>query len=52
MYKDFDTMFSKVINRFTDWELYEDDEIQMACQALKVMANSGQLINLSVEKNM
>lgn len=38
--------------RLQDWELYEDDEITQAGQALKVMANSGQLVNISVERNM
>ena len=27
IYKDFDSIFSKVIIRFQDWELYDDEEL-------------------------
>ena len=40
------------MTRFTDWEIFEDKEILMACQSLKVVANSGQIVNLVQEKNM
>lgn len=34
------------MTRFVDWEIFEDKEIYMACQSLKVVANSGQIVNL------
>lgn len=30
VYKDFDQIFNKVIARFNQWDLFDDDEIQMA----------------------
>ena len=41
MYKDFDQIFTRIMSRFQDWEMFEDKEIVMACQSLKVVANSG-----------
>ena len=41
VYKDFDTIFARIMTRFQDWEIFEDKEIFMACQSLKVVANSG-----------
>ena len=41
VYKDFDQIFSRIMSRFTDWEIFDDKEIIMACQSLKVVANSG-----------
>ena len=29
------------MSRFQDWEIFEEKEILMACQSLKVVANSG-----------
>ena len=40
------------MTRFSDWEIFEDKEISMACQSLKVVASSGQIVNLVQEKNM
>ena len=40
------------MTRFQDWEIFEDKDIVMACQSLKVVANSGQIVNLVQEKNM
>ena len=40
------------MTRLQDWEIFEDKEIAMACQSLKVVANSGQIVNLVQEKNM
>ena len=40
------------MSRFTDWEIFDDKEVIMACQSLKVVANSGQIVNLVQEKNM
>lgn len=34
------------------WMLFDDDEIHMAGQALKLVANSGQLVNLVSEVNL
>ena len=45
-------MFSKIYTRFVHWELFDDEDIHMAGLALKVMANSGQIVNLVVEKNI
>lgn len=52
VYKEFDTIYQKVVIRLQDWELFDDEEISQACLALKVIANSGQMIHLSMEKNM
>ena len=52
VYKDFDQIFTRIMQRFKDWEIFEDEEIIMACQSLKVVANSGQIVNLVQEKNM
>ena len=52
VYKDFDQIFTRIMSRFQDWEMFEDKEIVMACQSLKVVANSGQIVNLVQEKNM
>jgi len=40
------------MHRFQDWEIFEESEINMACASLKVVANSGQIVNLVQEKNM
>lgn len=52
MYKDFDHLFNKVVSRLQQWILFDDDEINMAGNSLKLMANSGQLVNLVNEHNM
>lgn len=40
------------MSRFNDSEIFEEKEILMACQSLKVVANSGQIVSLVHEKNM
>ena len=45
-------MFQKIYTRFVHWELFDDEETHMAGLSLKVMANSGQIVNLVIEKNM
>lgn len=40
VYKDFDKMFDKIMNKFQYWELFDTDEVVMAGQALKIIANS------------
>lgn len=52
VYKDFDSMFNRIINRFTNWMLFEDNEIEMAGKCLTVMANSGQIVNLVQQRNI
>lgn len=49
MYKDFDQIFNKVVSRMQQWMLFDDEEINMAGNSLKLMANSGQLVNLVSE---
>jgi hypothetical protein len=41
VYKDFDSIYIKVYSRLKQWELFDDDEINMAGQSLKIIANSG-----------
>ena len=41
VYKDFDQIFSRIMSRFQDWEIFEEKDLMMACQSLKVVANSG-----------
>ena len=41
VYKDFDSMFQKIYTRFSNWELFDDEDIHIALLSLKVMANSG-----------
>lgn len=45
-------MFDKIINKFEYWILFDQEEVTMAGQSLKIMANSGQIINLCHEKQM
>ena len=45
-------MFQKIYTRFVHWELFDDEDIHMAGLSLKVMANSGQIVNLVNDKNM
>lgn len=52
VYKDFDSIYIKVYSRLKQWELFEDEEINMAGQALKIIANSGQLVNLVADSNI
>lgn len=52
VYKDFDSMFQKIYTRFVHWELFDDEDIHIACLSLKVMANSGQIVNLVIDKNI
>lgn len=37
--------------RLSQWVLFDDDEIAMAGASLKIIANSGQLVNLVREAN-
>lgn len=52
VYKDFDSIFTKIFCRFSQWMLFEDEDIVMAGASLKLMANSGQLVNLVTESKM
>lgn len=52
VYKDFDKIFDKILMKFYYWELFEEQEIFMAGQSLKIMANSCQMVNLVQEKQM
>ena len=45
-------MFQKIYTRFVHWELFDDEETHMAGLSLKVMANSGQIVNLVMDKYM
>ena len=45
-------MFQKIYTRFANWELFDDEDIHIASLSLKVMANSGQIVNLVQEKNL
>lgn len=51
VYKDFDSIFAKIETRLQNWELFEDEEILNAGQSLKIMANSGMIVNLVQDKN-
>lgn len=42
----------KVLARLEQWDLFDDFEVSMACNSLKVLANSGQVVSLILEKNM
>lgn len=52
VYKDFDQIFNKVVARMQQWMIFDDEDINMAGNSLKLMANSGQLVNLVSEQNM
>ena len=52
VFKDFDQIFIKVYSRLRYWELFDDEEISQASQCLKMIANSGQLLNLMAEHNL
>lgn len=45
-------MFARVHARLQSWELFDDEEISHAEQAIKVMANSGHIVNLVQQKHM
>ena len=40
LYKDFDTQFMKILSRFYQWEIFDDSEIQLACQ-VNLVVNVG-----------
>jgi hypothetical protein len=52
MYKDFNQIFDRVLQRLNNWVLYEDTDIHMAGQCLKLIANSGQQQNLVSDMNL
>ena len=52
VYKDFDSVYIKVYARLKNWELFDDEELNMAGQSLKIIANSGQLVNLVSDTNL
>ena len=41
LYKDFESVYSKILLRFQQWELFDDDEVSLACQSIKTLASSG-----------
>lgn len=41
LYKDFESVYSKILMRFQQWELFDDEEVSMACQSIKTLASSG-----------
>jgi len=46
VYKDFDSIFSRIITKIVNWELLCDNDLNLAGQALKVMAVSKQIEDL------
>jgi len=40
VYKDFDSIFYRIIVKLTNWELLDDEELNLAGQSLKVIAVS------------
>lgn len=52
MYKDFDKIFDKIVSKFQYWELFDFNEVFLAGQALKIMANSDFAKNLIFEKQI
>jgi hypothetical protein len=52
VYKDFDSIFYKIVVKLTNWELLDDEELQLAGSALKVIAISKQIEELVQEKNI
>jgi hypothetical protein len=40
VYKDFDSIFSRIMTKILNWELIDDNDLALAGQSLKVMAVS------------
>ena len=52
LYKDFESVYSKILMRFQQWELFDDSEIALACQSLKTLASSGQVVSMIQERHL
>ena len=52
VYKDFDSIFHRVVTKLVNWELIDDADLSLAGQSLKVMAVSKQIEDLVLDKNM
>jgi len=52
MYKNFDSLFGRIIARFVSWELFDEEEVVLAGLALKMIANSSQIVNLCQQRNI
>jgi hypothetical protein len=45
-YRDFESVYAKILMRFQQWELFDDDEISLGCQSIKMLAGSGQVVSM------
>ena len=46
LYKDFESVYNKILMRFQQWELFDDFEVALACQSIKTLASSGQVVSI------
>lgn len=52
VYKDFESVYSKILMRFQQWELFDDSEVNLACQSIKTLAGSGQVVSMIQERHL
>jgi len=51
-YRDFESVYAKILMRFQQWELFDDDEISLGCQSIKTLASSGQVVSMIQERHL
>ncbi len=45
-------MYAKILMRFQQWELFDDSDVTLACQAIKTLAGSGQVVSMIQERHL
>ena len=50
--REFDKIFTSIMAQFHNWELFDDKEISLACQALRELASSNHIFHISQAKNV
>jgi hypothetical protein len=51
-YKDFESVYAKILMRFQQWELFDDTDVALACLAIKTLAGSGQVVSMIQERHL
>ena len=51
-YKDFESVYAKILMRFQQWELFDDREVTLATMAIKTLAGSGQVVSMIQERHL
>lgn len=50
--REFDKIFTSIMSQFHNWELFDDKEISLACQALRELSASNHIFHVSQSKNI